>query len=260
MTENQQQYFGEFLGTFIIVFFGCGAVATSVLFNAYAGLFQVAIIWGAAIAMAIFATRSFSHSHLNPAVSISMCMCKRLRINKLLMYILSQTIGAILAAWVLYFIFNDAIILFEQRHNIIRGEANSIQTAMFFGEFFPNPSFSKNLNVSQYQAMFMEGFGTFIFIFIILRLREQKEVIYKYGPLLIGLTITILIAIISPFTQAGFNPARDFGPRIIAYFYGWGNVAFPKPAYSFLLVYILSPIIGGLLASNFNQLLLKKHK
>ena len=53
----------------------------------------------------------------------------------------------------------------------------------------------------------------------------------------------------APFTQAGLNPARDFGPRMVAYLAGWGNAAFPKIDYSFFTVYILSPLMAGILAA-----------
>jgi glycerol uptake facilitator protein len=67
-------------------------------------------------------------------------------------------------------------------------------------------------------------------------------------PLFIGLTISMLISVIAPLTQAGFNPARDFGPRLFAFFAGWGKEAIPGPnGIGFLTVYILAPCCGSLL-------------
>ena len=68
----------------------------------------------------------------------------------------------------------------------------------------------------------------------------------QYTPLLIGMTVGGLICLLAPISQGGFNPARDFGPRLFAYFAGWGDAAFPAPPYSFLTVYILGPILGGI--------------
>lgn len=65
-------FFGELIGTFILVFFGCGAVAVTVLFNAHTSLFEVAFIWGLAVTFGIYATRLMSAAHLNPAVSLAM--------------------------------------------------------------------------------------------------------------------------------------------------------------------------------------------
>jgi glycerol uptake facilitator protein len=64
----------------------------------------------------------------------------------------------------------------------------------------------------------------------------------------IGLTVAALVSIIAPLTQACFNPARDWGPRIFAYLAGWGEAAIPGPnGIGCVTVYILAPIVGGIL-------------
>jgi glycerol uptake facilitator-like aquaporin len=65
----------------------------------------------------------------------------------------------------------------------------------------------------------------------------------------IGFGLALLIIWIAPYTQAGFNPARDFGPRIIAYIKGWENSSFPQPWYALITVYILAPTLGAGLAA-----------
>lgn len=240
---------GEFLGTFILVFFGCGSVAVAVLFNAFSSLLEVALIWGFGVAIAIYATRNICPAHLNPAVSLAMCIIKKLVWKKLPFYMVSQFFGAALAALVLYLVFNDAIHIYETSNAIVRGSDASIKSAMMFGEYFPNPSIENFMGVSAALACFMEGLGTFLLVFVILRVTEKPEQINNATPLVIGLTVTLIICIVAPFTQAGLNPARDFGPRIVAYFAGWGNAAFPKVAYSFFTVYILSPLLAGILAA-----------
>jgi len=250
-----RDFLGEFLGTLIIVFFGCGSVAVTVLFDSHSGLFQVAAIWGIGVTLAIYASRSLSCAHLNPAVSIAFVLARRMAFKKLPSYLMAQLIGAFVAAFALYSIFSTSIIQFEMANNIVRGSPESIQTAMMFGEYFPNPLSGKAASsVSYINAFVAEGAGTFLLVFLIFFLTDGCNVgrpDNSLAPVFIGITITGIISIIAPLTQAGINPARDFGPRLFAYFAGWGRVAIPGPRGGIFSVYILAPILGGIIASLF---------
>jgi glycerol uptake facilitator protein len=248
---------GEYIGTFIIVLFGCGSVASAVFLDSFGSLLEVAIIWGIGVAIAIFSTRNICPAHLNPAVSVAMAFFGDFSAKKLPLYAISQFLGAFSAAALLYFIFGNTITSFESNHNIIRGSIESMQTAQMFGEFFPNPGFASKISISALQAMALEGIGTFILVFVIFRLTEKSEEVDNFTPVLIGLTVTIIICLIAPYTQSGLNPARDFGPRVFAYLAGWGNAAFPIAPFSFLTVYILGPIIGGIGAGALNKFLVR---
>lgn len=249
---------GEFLGTFILVLFGCGAVAASVLFGVFDSLLEIALIWGFGVAIAIFVTRNVCPAHLNPAVSLAMCIMNKLGWKKLPFYSMVQTLGAFSAGLLLYLLFKDAITVYESMNNIIRGSAISYKSAMYFGEYFPNPGLETALPITIYMACFAEFLGTFLLVFVILKLIEKPEQIDNSTPLAIGLTVTLIICLIAPFTQAGLNPARDFGPRMVAFIFGWGKAAFPAIPYSFFTVYILSPLLAGAVAAYFNKLLLKR--
>lgn len=248
--QKKKEFIGEMLGTFILVLFGCGSVAVSILFQAFDGLFQIAIIWGAGVTLAIYLTRHLSCAHLNPAVSIAMVASGRMARGKLGRYLLAQLIGAILAGFVLFLLLAPSISNFETIHGIIRGTPPSVQTAMMFGEFYPNPGSSAIVSLPL--AMAAEAFGTFLLLIMIFALTEGCNVgrpDQTITPVFIGLTVSVIICLIAPLTQAGLNPARDFGPRLIAWAAGWGNTAFPDQIGGFFWVYILSPIIGGLIAS-----------
>lgn len=253
--KNMKEYAGEAIGTFILVLFGCGAVAVAVLFNSFGSLLEVALIWGFGVTLAIFSVRNVCPAHLNPAVSVAMLLAKKLPLKKLPAYVTSQFLGALAAAFLLYFLFGDGITEFEMNNSIIRGTADSAQTSMIFGEFFPNPGFADQLSVSPLFACLVEMLGTFLLIFVIFRLTEKETQQDSLTPVLIGLTVTIIICLVAPFTQAGLNPARDFAPRLVAYFMGWGDAAFPVGNYSFLTVYIVSPIVGGVIATYLHQFL-----
>jgi len=244
---------GEFLGTFILVFFGTAAVAVSVLFQAHAGLVQVAIVWGAGVTLAIYATRHLSCAHMNPAVSLGMVMAGRMQPRLFLPYCTAQLCGAAAAGGMVLLLFNPAIEGYELAHGMVRGSAVSVQTAMLFGEYFPNPGFSLPwFQVSIGTAMLTEGIGTFVLVTMIFLLTEGCNVGRPgdaLAPVFIGLTVAVLIAVTAPLTQTGINPARDLGPRIVAYFAGWGHVAIPGPQKGFFWVYVLSPFIGASAAS-----------
>lgn len=250
-------FFGEFIGTFIIVLFGCGSVASAILFGTYASLFEISIIWFIGVSLAIYVAHHFSEAHLNPAVTFGFAVLGAFSYKKIPLYITSQFLGAFSAAGVLYFIYSGFIQDYEVMYDITRGSEESIVTASMFGEYFPNPGFIEKIkSVSVFQAFTAEFVGGFVLMFMILWLVAEKNV-SKFTPMLIGLTVAALITLLAPITQGGFNPARDFGPRLFSYFAGWGSVVFQAPAHAFFTVYILAPILGAVSASLSYKVLLK---
>src|SRR5687767_15809377 len=89
---------GEFFGTFLLVFFGCGSVCAAVLTGAQIGVFQVAIVWGLGIATAIYLTAALSGAHLNPAVTVAMAVWSDFPKRRVLPYISVQLLGAFVAS------------------------------------------------------------------------------------------------------------------------------------------------------------------
>lgn len=247
-----KEFIGETLGTFVLVLFGCGSVAVSVLFNAYQGLMQIALAWGIGVTLAIYLTRHLSCAHLNPAVTLAMVISKRMAARKLPVYLIAQFTGAILAGLAVYLLFAPSISAYESAHGIIRGTVESVQTAKMFGEYYAAPG--STAVVSLPLAICAEAFGTFLLLLMIFALTEGCNVGRPddaIAPLFIGLTVTSIICLIAPLTQAGLNPARDFGPRMVAWATGWGAAAFPDQDGGFFFVYILGPILGGIIASLF---------
>mgnify|MGYP000276051294 CR=1 FL=1 len=121
-------FVGELIGTFVLTLFGCGSVAVAVLFGEYGSIFQIALVWGIGVTLAIYLTRHLSCAHLNPAVTVAMVLSKRMKADKLLSYLLAQFAGAFLAGAVLYGLLAPTISAYELAHGIVRGtEARSIQ-------------------------------------------------------------------------------------------------------------------------------------
>jgi glycerol uptake facilitator protein len=248
----KKEFIGEALGTFVIVLFGCGSVATSILFDAYHGIIQIALAWGLGVTLAIYLTRHRSCAHLNPAVTISMAVTGRLKSKKVPAYLLAQFSGALIAGLAIYLLFEPSIAAFESKHAIVRGTSESIATARMFGEYYNTPGSAAV--VSMPLAMAGEAFGTFLLLLMIFALTEGCNVGRPddaIAPVFIGLTVSSIICLIAPLTQAGLNPARDFGPRLIAWATGWRKAAFPDVSGGFFLVYMLAPVLGGVLASFF---------
>lgn len=247
-------FLGEFLGTFILTLFGCSCVAVAVLFGEYSSIFQVGIVWGLGVTLAIFLTRNICCAHLNPAVTISMVLAGRMKPSMMPGYLAAQFLGAILAGFVLYGLFSASIATYESAHEIVRGTAASVDTARMFGEFYPNPGDAEVSTVSLPLAFAAEAFGTFLLVMFIFALTEDCNVgrpSETMQPMFIGLTVSSIIFFIAPLTQAGLNPARDAGPRLVAYLMGWGNAALPDAVGGWLWVYILAPVVGGCLAAMF---------
>ncbi len=254
----------EAIGTYILVFFGVGSVHAAVLTGAQVGLWQGAIVWGVAISLTIYATGAVSGAHMNPAITIAFTAFRGFSKRKVLPYIFAQLVGAFLAAATLYILFSGIIAHFEMVKSITRGAAGSELSGMVYGEYFPNPAIlgSATSSVSLLQAMFAECLGTAFLAFFIFALTDERNSGRPNGTafaIFIGLAVSIIISIIAPLTQAGLNPARDFGPRLFAYIAGWKSVAIPGPRGGFFTVYILSPIIGALAGAAVYQMVIK-HK
>jgi glycerol uptake facilitator protein len=255
----------EVIGTFILVFFGVGSVHVAVLTGALTGLWQVAIVWGLGISLAIYAIGSISGAHMNPAMTAAFAAFRDFPLKKVPAYVAAQLAGAVAAAATLYGLFHGLILRFEQMHSIVRGQSGSELSAMIYGEYFPNPGIvgvdaGAFACVSHGQAMLAEALGTAFLAFFVFAMTHEHEgekpAKILFG-LMIGLTVSIIICIVAPLTQAGLNPARDFGPRLFAWATGWGSVAIPGPRGGFFTVYILSPILGSLTGAGIFQLLMR---
>lgn len=245
---------GEVIGTFLLVFFGCGSVATAVTVGAPVGLFQIAIIWGLGLTSAIYLTGKLSGAHFNPAITIAFAVFTDFPAKRVPGYIMAQLIGAFLAALAVYVLFSGAIEAYEIENGIQRGTLASVATARMFGEYFPNwgeADLAERAKDSafHFRACFAEMLGTALLALAIFGFiaKGNRTIPDALIPAAIGMTLTVLICIFAPISQAGFNPARDFAPRLFSFFAGWGEIAFTTNGIGWLTVYILSPFVGALI-------------
>ncbi|MFM1943309.1 MAG: Glycerol uptake facilitator protein [Verrucomicrobiota bacterium] len=245
---------GEFWGTLLLVFFGCGSVAAAVTTGAQVGVFQVAIVWGLGIAIAISLCGGLSGAHLNPAVTLSMAVWGGFPWRRVLPYMGVQLLGAFAGALLVWVIFQGAIVQYEGTLGIVRGAEGSEATAMIFGEYFPNPGGEPltemaRLRMSAWGAFGAEVVGTAVLLLVIFGVTDERNTARPgvWVPVAIGLTVTLLISLLGPLTMACFNPARDLGPRVFSMLAGWGTVPFRVNGVGWLTVYIVAPFLGGLL-------------
>jgi len=129
----------EILGTFILIFFGCGAVHVAVLTGDLSGLGQVGMVWGVAIMIAAYVCGGISGAHINPAITLALAAWGRFPFKDVPAYIVAQVAGAMLAAATLFVLFNPMLEEKEHVKKVVRGQPGSEITAMCYGEYFPNP-------------------------------------------------------------------------------------------------------------------------
>jgi glycerol uptake facilitator-like aquaporin len=212
-----QACLAEAVGTYLMVTIGTGAVAASELSGAHVGLWQVAVVWGLGVTLAIYVTAAISGAHLNPAVSLAFAIFRRQEFpfRRLAPYWTSQLGGAVLAGITVLTLYGPLVRRFEDLHRLERGEPGSQLSAMIFGEYFPHPVLvgtdeAARALVSPAGAALVEGFGTGILVLVIFALidRRNTSLPLKFlSPVFIGATIAVIISVLAPLPwEAGTRP------------------------------------------------------
>lgn len=239
------QCIAEFLGTATILFFGAGCVAAFKVAGAAFGQWEISIVWGIAVAMAIYLSAGISGAHLNPAVSIAFWLFANFEGRKVIPYILAQTAGAFCAAALVYGLYSSLFIDYEQTHQIVRGSVESLDTAGVFSTY-------PNAHISVGNAFMVEAVITAVMVALIMALTDDGNGLPcgPLAPLLIGLLIAVIGAAMGPLTGFALNPARDFGPKLFAFLAGWGEVAFTGARdIPYFLVPVFGPILGAIVGA-----------
>lgn len=251
-----RELIAEFIGCFILILFGCGMNATATLFAANSGLFQVSVVWGFAVILAVWTVGSVSGAHINPAVSFALCLLRPEAFPawKLVPYWIAQLVGCFFGAAIVYLMMGTSIQSFEDVNGLVRGELGSEWSASIFSMYYPNPGFRNNADlnwayghVSTAGSLGCEFLGTAILMFSILAMndaRNQMRLSPGAAAWGVGMVIMLLVALFGAINQAGYNPARDLGPRLLAACAGWGEMAFPGPKGGFW-VYTIGPLLGA---------------
>ncbi|KAB8310486.1 aquaporin family protein [Erwinia endophytica] len=235
------QCIAEFLGAGTIIFFGAGCVAAMKLAGASFGQWEISIIWGIAVAMAIYLSAAISGAHLNPAVTIALCLFANFEARKVVPYILAQLAGTFCSAALVYSLYYNLFLDYEQTHHMVRGSIDSLELAGIFSTY-PNP------HIGVGQAFLVEAVITAVMMGLIMALTDDGNGLPRgpMAPLLIGLLIAVIGGSMGPLTGFALNPARDFGPKLFEWLAGWGTVAFTGGRdIPYFLVPIFGPIVGA---------------
>lgn len=249
------QCMAEFLGTALLIFFGTGCVAALKVAGASFGLWEISIIWGVGVSMAIYLTAGVSGAHLNPAVSIALWLFAGFEKRKLPFYIVSQIAGAFCGALLVYTLYSGLFAEFEQANQMVRGSQASLELASVFSTF-PNPVLSTG------QAFMVEVVITAILMGVIMSLTDDNNGLPRgpMAPLLIGLLIAVIGSAMGPLTGFAMNPARDFGPKLMTFIMGWGEISLTGGRdIPYFLVPIFAPILGACIGAAAYRTLVARH-
>jgi len=260
-TPLAAQCVAEFLGTFIVILVGDGAVAAAVFANSIDG-WGVAVMWGLAVTFGIYVAGPVSGAHFNPAVTIAMAVFRQFPRASIAPYILSQIAGAFAGAASVYALWHGFWASTAEKLGVEIGQAGSQKLMMIFSCFYPNPGgigvdATAMARVSTETAFFVEVLLTMFLLLMIFALTEPSNPGLPQaglGPIFIGLTVTAIVGVGGPLTMDAVNPVRDFGPRLFAYIIGFGQIAFPGPRGNEWWLYILAPITGALVGAALYQI------
>ncbi|WP_213989550.1 MIP/aquaporin family protein [Sodalis sp. dw_96] len=245
----------EFLGTGLFIFFGTSVLSALKVAGAGFGLWEICVVWGLGIALAVYLTAGISGGHLNPAVTIALWLFAAFDGKKVLPYIVAQVAGAFCGAVLTYVIYHNMFDLYEQTHQMIRGSQGSLFLSSIFSTY-PAASISVGL------AAFVELVITSILMGLIMALTDDGNGVPKgpLAPLLIGLLVAVIGAATAPLTGFAMNPARDFGPKLFTFFAGWGSMAMTGGrTVPYFIVPIVAPIAGALLGAAVYRFCIGSH-
>ena len=205
-----QNYVAEFFGTFTLVFLGTATVVI-----AKGNVLAIGLAFGLAITISAYSFGAVSGGHFNPAVTTAMWLNKKIEGADAIGYIISQFIGALVASgFVKYFV----------------SALGQDTTALGQTDF---------TKISSFTALIVECLATFLFVLIILLVTSDRFGNGMMAGLIIGITLAFLIIVCLNLTGGSLNPARSFGPALLA----------GGSAISHYWVYLLAPEIGAVLAA-----------
>lgn len=246
-----REMLAEFLGTLILVTFGCASVAQVLLSGHGNGEYlSINMGWAIGVTLGVYVAGGVSGAHLNPAVSLALAVRRRFPWGKLLPYCLAQMAGAFVASVIVYVTYHDALQAFDGGVRQVLGTQG---TAGIWATY-PQPFLTPVIGGLVDQIV-----GTALLLLCIFALNDSRNLAPApyMTPILVGATV-LVIGIAFGF-NAGYaiNPARDLGPRLFTFVAGWGSEVF-RAGHSWWWIPIVGPLIGGVLGASIYDLLIMR--
>lgn len=225
-TNNNSKYVAEFLGTLVLVLMGCGSAViashNSIPETAGVGLLGISFAFGLSVVAMAYAVGHISGCHLNPAITIGMVVTGRMKPAESIGYIISQILGAIAGAGILYVIASG-----KPGYDIaVNGLGQD-------GYGIASPG-----NYSLMSGFVAEVVFTAIFLLVIFGSTSTKNIHGGFAGLAIGLSLVLIHIVGIPITGVSVNPARSIGPAIFV-----GGTAVEQ-----LWLFIIAPVLGSIIA------------
>lgn len=232
-----KKFISEFVGTFMLVFFGCGTavVVTKLAAKGAAQLgvnelvftlIPIALAFGLILTACAYTIGKVSGAHVNPAVSVAMLIDGRIDVIECVEYIIAQVLGAIAGAGALSLVLNSSKNL----------GANGFDSASALGSVITTPLV----------AIVIEAILTFVFVLVVLSVTAKDD--HNNAGIIVGLALALVHILGTPFTGTSVNPARSIGPALLQ----------TGDAINYLWVFIIGPMVGGVLAALFYKFIVKE--
>ncbi|MFE5813227.1 MIP/aquaporin family protein [Streptomyces sp. NPDC056479] len=252
----------EFLGTFVLISFGCGVVAMAVaalpgsgrtagpttFFLGAGDWLLITWGWAMAVVLGIYVAGGVSGAHLNPAVTLAFAVRRKFPWARVVPYWASQVLGALAGAALVYGVYHDAINTFD---DVMKGPKTNGHTLATFSIFatFPAPYFNGGI----WGPLIDQMVGTAFLVMLVVAIIDLRNTAVKanLGPLVIGFVVAAIGMSFGANAGYAINPARDFGPRLFTWMAGWQDLAFPGSlpgAFSgYWWIPIVGPLVGGVI-------------
>ncbi len=238
----------EFVGTMILILFGCGVVAQVVA----AGIGDhdsIAWAWGLGVTLGVYVASRISGAHLNPAVTIALAVFKGFEWRKVAPYALAQTAGAFLAALLVRWNYTEVL--------NAKDPGLTIKTQGVFSTLPGNGT----LPVGDWGAFRDQIIGTAILVLVIFAITDLRNTSpgANLAPVVVGF---LVVAIGMAWgTNAGYaiNPARDFGPRLASWLTGYDTAFTDQYGFPYWWIPIVAPVLGAVIGGAIYKYLIERH-